>query len=129
MFLTFSSDDHYRVVLRAVVEFDYINASFIDVSKTNKTIETHHLLFPSTQGYRQRGAYIATQMPLKNTVNDFWKMIWEYQTRSVVVLCKMEEDVEVGYRFTQLDPTRACSWLLETYAYIATCVQDCHKNI
>ena len=44
----------------------------------------------------KRGAYIATQIPMKNTVNDFWKMIWEYQCRSIVTLCKMTEDGKVG---------------------------------
>ena len=48
------------------------------------------------QGYRQRGAYIATQTPMENTVNDFWRMIWEYQSRSVVMLCRMKEDGQVG---------------------------------
>ena len=47
------------------------------------------------QGYRQRGAYIATQTPLENTVNDFWRMIWEYQSRSIVMLCRMKEDGKV----------------------------------
>ena len=47
------------------------------------------------QGYRQRGAYIATQIPMGNTVNDFWKMIWEYNSKTIVVLCKMEEEEEV----------------------------------
>ena len=47
------------------------------------------------QGYRQRGAYIATQAPMENTVNDFWRMIWDYQSRSIVMLCKMKEDGEV----------------------------------
>ena len=47
------------------------------------------------QGYRQRGAYIATQTPLENTVNDFWKMIWDYQSRSIVMLCRMKEDGKV----------------------------------
>ena len=44
----------------------------------------------------KRGAYIATQIPMENTVNDFWKMIWEYQCRSIVTLCKKTEDGEVG---------------------------------
>ena len=31
-----------------------------------------------TQGYRQKGAYIATQGPLPHTVNDFWRMVWDF---------------------------------------------------
>ena len=47
------------------------------------------------QGYRQRGTYIATQVPMENTVNDFWKMIWEYKSTTIVLLCKMTEEGEV----------------------------------
>ena len=93
-------DDHYRIMLRAAAGSDYINASFIDVRLvaiascngydkllSNVSIEDWYL-----QGYRQRGAYIATQAPMENTVNDFWRMIWDYQSRSIVILCKMKED-------------------------------------
>jgi protein tyrosine phosphatase len=52
---------------------EYINASFLD-------------------GYKQRNAYIATQAPLRNTVNDFWRMMWEYQCGCIVMLCQLEED-------------------------------------
>ena len=47
------------------------------------------------QGYRQCGAYIATQTPMDNTVIDFWKMIWEYQCKTIVMLCRMKEDGKV----------------------------------
>ena len=32
---------------------------------------------------------------MENTVNDFWRMIWDYQSRSIVMLCKMKEDGKV----------------------------------
>ena len=32
---------------------------------------------------------------MENTVNDFWKMIWEYKSKTIVALCKMAEDGEV----------------------------------
>ncbi len=51
---------------------DYVNASFID-------------------GYRYRSAYIATQGPLNETVDDFWRMLWEHNSTIVVMLTKQRE--------------------------------------
>ncbi|XP_020708528.1 tyrosine-protein phosphatase Lar isoform X5 [Athalia rosae] len=51
---------------------DYINASLID-------------------GYRYRGAYIATQGPLNDTTDDFWRMLWEHNSTIVVMLTKLKE--------------------------------------
>ena len=44
------------------------------------------------QGYKARNAYIATQGPLQDTVNDFWRMIWEWKSRTIVMLCETEEN-------------------------------------
>lgn len=44
------------------------------------------------QSYQVRGMYIATQFPLENTVNDFWRMIWEKKSNCVVMLANEEED-------------------------------------
>ena len=37
---------------------------------------------------------------MENTINDFWKMIWEYKSATIVLLCKMTEEGEV----TELAP-------------------------
>lgn len=58
--------------LRNVEGSDYINASLID-------------------GYRQRSAYIATQGPLPDTIEDFWRMLWEHNSTIVVMLTKLKE--------------------------------------
>ncbi|XP_046660340.1 tyrosine-protein phosphatase Lar isoform X6 [Homalodisca vitripennis] len=58
--------------LRGVDGSDYINASLID-------------------GYRQRGAYIATQGPLQDTTEDLWRMLWEHNSTIVVMLTKLKE--------------------------------------
>lgn len=51
---------------------DYINANFID-------------------GYKYRRAYIATQAPLQETIDDFWRMLWEHNSTIVVMLTKLRE--------------------------------------
>jgi protein tyrosine phosphatase len=32
---------------------------------------------------------------MENTVNDFWRMVWDYQSRAIVMLCRMKEDGKV----------------------------------
>ncbi|XP_064158205.1 receptor-type tyrosine-protein phosphatase epsilon-like [Anguilla rostrata] len=56
---------------------DYINASFID-------------------GHRQKDHYMATQGPLAQTVEDFWRMVWEWRCHSVVMLTELQEREQVG---------------------------------
>ncbi|XP_041077304.1 receptor-type tyrosine-protein phosphatase delta isoform X41 [Polyodon spathula] len=58
--------------IRGVEGSDYINGSFID-------------------GYRQQKAYIATQGPLAETTEDFWRMLWEHNSTIVVMLTKLRE--------------------------------------
>ena len=72
---------------------DYINASFVDVRDTLGYYQSHILncLHP-LQGYKQLNAYIATQGPLQNTVEDFWRMVWEFKSRVIVMLCQLTEE-------------------------------------
>ena len=51
-------------------------------------------LFP--QGYKLRNAYIAAQAPLQETVSDFWRMIWEFKSKAIVMLCNFEESGQVS---------------------------------
>ncbi|MGH0128174.1 UNVERIFIED_CONTAM: hypothetical protein FKN15_033894 [Acipenser sinensis] len=67
--------DFNRVILsmkRGQENTDYINASFID-------------------GYRQKDYFIATQGPLSQTVEDFWRMVWEWKSHSIVMLTELQE--------------------------------------
>ncbi|EDO30496.1 predicted protein, partial [Nematostella vectensis] len=67
--------DHSRVVLNEIENVrgsDYINASHID-------------------GYNKPNAYIATQGPIPTTFDDFWRMVWEQQSASIVMLTNLQE--------------------------------------
>ncbi|KAK7827756.1 hypothetical protein U0070_019580 [Myodes glareolus] len=72
-----SADDHSRVrllVLDGDPHSDYINANYID-------------------GYHRPRHYIATQGPMQETVKDFWRMIWQENSASIVMVTNL---VEVG---------------------------------
>ncbi|XP_073455873.1 tyrosine-protein phosphatase non-receptor type 18 isoform X2 [Aquarana catesbeiana] len=67
--------DQTRVPITFLAEevgSDYINASFI-------------------QGVDNQPRYIATQGPLSHTVGDFWRMIWQYQVKVIVMACREVE--------------------------------------
>lgn len=47
----------------------------------------------SLQGYKGKSrSYIACQAPLPETVQDFWRMIWEQQCKVVIMLTACEEN-------------------------------------
>lgn len=50
------------------------------------------------QGYRQKDSYMASQGPLQHTIEDFWRMIWEWRSCSIVMLTELEERGQVGAR-------------------------------
>lgn len=71
--------DHSRVVLQLIDNIqgsDYINANFCD-------------------GYRKRNAYIATQGPLPETFCDFWRMCWEQNSGTIVMMTRLEERTRI----------------------------------
>jgi netrin-G3 ligand len=43
------------------------------------------------QGYRYRQAYVATQGPLAETTEDYWRMLWEHNSTIIVMLTKLRE--------------------------------------
>lgn len=50
-----------------------------------------------SQGYHgDEKAFIATQGPIVNTVNDFWQMAWQEESPVVVMITKLKEKKEVS---------------------------------
>lgn len=49
----------------------------------------------SIQGYKHCNAFIITQAPMQNTLEDFWRMVWEYKSSIIVMLTQLEEGEEV----------------------------------
>ncbi|KAF4117926.1 hypothetical protein G5714_002479 [Onychostoma macrolepis] len=69
--------DHSRVRLQNLdgeQNSDYINANYVD-------------------GYHRPNHYIATQGPMQETVIDFWRMVWQENTATIVMVTNL---VEVG---------------------------------
>ena len=80
--------DHSRVVLQpvdGVPGSDYCNSNYCD-------------------GYRKPNAYIATQGPLPETFADFWRMVWEQRSSTIVMLTRLEERSRI--KCDQYWPTR-----------------------
>uniref|UniRef100_A0A671S5U9 protein-tyrosine-phosphatase n=1 Tax=Sinocyclocheilus anshuiensis TaxID=1608454 RepID=A0A671S5U9_9TELE len=67
--------DHSRVRLQPLEgeqSSDYINANYVD-------------------GYHRPNHYIATQGPMQETIYDFWRMVWQENTATIVMVTNLVE--------------------------------------
>ncbi|KAL3284194.1 hypothetical protein HHI36_018358 [Cryptolaemus montrouzieri] len=64
--------DHSRIVLKRG-SIDYINANLVKLDKANRK-------------------YILTQGPLQSTVSHFWLMVWEQESKAILMLNKLIEN-------------------------------------
>ncbi|XP_053559154.1 receptor-type tyrosine-protein phosphatase S isoform X3 [Bombina bombina] len=111
--------DHSRVILlpiEGIIGSDYINSNYID-------------------GYRKQNAYIATQGALPETFGDFWRMVWEQRSATIVMMTKLEEKSRI--KCDQYWPSRGAETygmiqvtLLDTIELATFCVRtfSLHKN-
>ena len=58
---------------------DYINANYIN-------------------GYMKKKAFIATQAPIPDTISDFWRMVWQESSLTIVMLSNEMESGRVSFK-------------------------------
>ena len=46
------------------------------------------------KGYNRQNEFIATQGPLPDTIGDFWRMVWDYEVPTIVMLTNLQEKIE-----------------------------------
>ena len=49
----------------------------------------------SAKGYSVPKAFIAAQSPMSNTKGDFWEMVWQFRTPTIVLLTNFKEGKQV----------------------------------
>ncbi|CAH2101441.1 unnamed protein product [Euphydryas editha] len=78
--------DNSRVVLHQTSDgADYINGNYVS-------------------GFDLQSKFIATEQPMVSTLGNFWTMIWEENTRVIVMLNGSEEEAQQSYLY--LSPSK-----------------------
>ncbi|KAJ6661132.1 hypothetical protein lerEdw1_016933 [Lerista edwardsae] len=126
---------------------NYINAALMDVSKTyslglrtflqsnekqaslcNVCLCSHSALCQephetSQHSHKQPAAFIVTQHPLPNTVPDFWRLVFDYNCSSIVMLNEMDAAQVSGYLMAQIP--LLCVWSVTLSLPTFVCDQLC----
>uniref|UniRef100_W5MYS0 protein-tyrosine-phosphatase n=1 Tax=Lepisosteus oculatus TaxID=7918 RepID=W5MYS0_LEPOC len=101
--------DHSRVKLSLITsdnDSDYINASFI-------------------KGVSGQKVYIATQGPLPHTVLDFWRMVWQYNVKIIVMACR---EFEMGRKKCERYWSESAEAAFECGPFTIDCVSEDNKG-
>ena len=86
---------------------DYINANFID-------------------SYLIKDSYIGTQAPLEHTTGDFWRMVWEQNCVTIVMLVKEDTGGTVSDYINYYGITFPAEYLsICVLTYMCACMHAC----
>eukprot|EP00058_Branchiostoma_floridae_P025619 XP_002611109.1 hypothetical protein BRAFLDRAFT_70467 [Branchiostoma floridae] len=132
------TEDQYVFIYRALLEQHLYGDTEVEVANIHRHM--HKLKAPSAdpnemgyeaefKGYRQKDGFLATQGPLPNTVDDFWRLVWEWKSYSIVMLTRLTENgkdqchqywpdgrAEYGKINVELKETEKCpSFILRTF--------------
>lgn len=94
-------DDHTRVKLKNLEETDYINANFVECEQANRK----YILAQVRQVFFVKNIILAFlyQGPLKTTCEHFWQMVWEQNTKGIIMLNKLfEKGSVINFNFDYL---------------------------
>ncbi|VDD80804.1 unnamed protein product [Mesocestoides corti] len=77
-------------------------------------------------GYNRKNAYILTQGPLDNTIDDFWQMIWTTGATIIIMLTKIVENgrIKCSQYWPALDPSNPVSAISHFAHFTVTNVSE-----
>ena len=62
----------------------------------------YNIIIICFQSRNSKSGYIMSQLPMKNTITDFWRLIYDHGSNIILTLNALDEDQEVSNSFTRL---------------------------
>lgn len=79
------------------------------------------MILSTPQSHKQPAAFIVTQHPLPNTMGDFWRLVFDYNCSSIVMLNEMDAaqvSLTRTRTFPPMLPSSCCfSWFIYLFTY------------